>query len=428
MTYMPTFKMSSTDPAAAMLLLRSQCYEGLSNQPDNPTKKSHYRARLDAELDIIKTKNFSNYFLIVADYVRWARTNQIAVGPGRGSGPCSLVAYLLEITRIDPIKHLLPFERFVNPDRQTLPDFDIDFCADRCDEIVQYLQARYGNERLAQISSSDNTPLSSRLVIGDRSLEELVPLSVHQGENIFTTSLTIKEVADAGLVRFNVIGNKTLSLIHRVLREIRLTDREIDLERIPLDDERTYRTLMAVNGIETNCYNNLPGGEHYEAALKLVKPDSFDALCATIALSFPALQARTFSFTQQANDSMLVSIPVYQAITKETRGHLLYQEQLMDIALQVAGFTYAQGDSFRRVLKQPKHPDQPTFRDNFSAGVVANGYSQTEAEALYQHIAKFGGAYFNKSHAIAYGMLVYQLMWLQTYFPVEWSAVTSNQK
>jgi len=431
MTYMPTFKVSATDPAASLLLLRTQCLEGLSNllaNIDEPAGKLQYRARLVAELDIIKSRNFSNYFLIVADYVRWARANQIAVGPGRGSGPCSLVACVLGITQVDPVKNKLPFERFVNPDRQSLPDFDLDFCDDRCSEIVQYLRRRYGNERLAQISSPDNTPLPSRLVIGDRSLEELVPLSVHQDENIFTTSLTITEVAEAGLVRFNVIGNKTISLIQRVVREIRLTNREIDIDHIPLDDAETYRTLKAANGVAINGYNNLPGGEHYETTFKLVKPNNFEDLCAAIALSFPALQARAGSYTQaeQGNDSLQVSFPVYQTITKETRGHLIYQEQLMEFALRVAGFTYAQGDSFRRVLKQPKHPDQQTFHDIFSAGVVDNGYSRSEAERLYQHIAKFGGAYFNKSHAIAYGMIVYQLMWLQTHYPAEWSAVSSN--
>ena len=416
---------------APMQLLATWCRDGLAARLDgiyDVDIKARYHARLNTELDVIKKNNVCNYFLIVADYVRWARDNAIAVGPGRGSGPCSLVAFALGITRIDPLRHKLPFERFLNSQRQVLPDFDIDFCDERYPEVVQYLQRRYGVERLAQISSDEQTPLESRLVIADRSLKDLVPLHEHADSEVLTTKLTMPEIADVGLVRFNVIGNKALTFMQRVVELVRSTGKDIDTECVLFDDLAVFSALRSSGSVVKECFKHLPGGECYESTFNLIKPESFADLCASIALSFPLLQSRAEQYTQPAENTRFMRLCSQdcQKIAEETRGYIIYQEQLMDVACDVAGFSYAKGDSFRRALKHPAHPGLAAFRRDFISGAVDRGYSHPDAEYIYQGIAKFGDAYFTKAHAVAYAMVVYQFAWLKLRFPTEYSAVKAR--
>ena len=248
MTYMPKFIPTdtdhSTDKYTQAELLREHSKVGLSRilaTHNHPATEAVYTDRLEAELKIINDKSFSSYFLIVADYVNWARNNNIAVGPGRGSGPCSLVGYALGITSIDPIRYRLPFERFVNPDKESLPDFDLEFCNNRRNEVTSYLQSKYGADRVAQLISSESIPLPSRLIISDRSLTDLVTLSSNKGMEIPTANLTVAQVASTGFVQFNVINEISVTRIQRVLQALENNGEFIDIDNIPLDDSSAFQ-------------------------------------------------------------------------------------------------------------------------------------------------------------------------------------------
>lgn len=433
MTYMPEFIHSTADfshqcPVNAEAdLLWERSRESLSCllvklNPAAP--ESVYKARLETELGILEEHGFSGYFLIVADYVQWAKDNGIAVGPGRGSGPCSLVGFALGITNVDPIKYDLPFERFVNPDRQTLPDFDVDFCDKRQSEVTNYIQSKYGPDRVAQISSHDTTPLTSRLVICDRPLTELVTLYPNPESGFPVAKMTMEQIKDAGLVQFNAINQKALTINQRVVKELTKSGAAIDLDNIPLDDKGAYSLLSAGEASNIAALDD----EQYKTALTTVQPDRFQNLCAVIGMSQPRfLQNHIPLYAERSRIPELIQYfhPALEDITAETYGLILYQEQVMHIAHKIAGFSFAQGDSFCRVLKNTNQEAIFIQKNKFIDGAMNFGLLQADAIGLFDHIALSGPRYFNKSHAVAYAMIAYQTAWLKANHPHEFAKANS---
>ena len=420
MTYMPNFIQSALDfsddyyISLEAELLRERSRQSLSRillEREPATSVSVYNARLEAELQIIEDKKCSSYFLIVADYVRWAEDNGIAVGPGRGSGPCSLVGFVLGITKVDPIKYNLPFERFVNPERNSVPDFDIDFCEQRCGEVIAYIQSRYGPDHVAQISSDDGTPLPSRLVIGDRPLTELAPLYSNPASGFPATRMTIAQVANAGLVQFNVIPQNALTSIQQAAKKLKKSGTTVIFENISLNDEATYHLLSC--GAVSNI--GVFDSAQYQSALITIKPDKFEHLCAAIALSHPLLKGRmeTYAESRHSPVSSKAIHPAITHITAESYGHILYQEQIILIAETFAGYSLAEADTFRRALKASTSETDSPHKNRFVEGAQESGLSQTKATALFEQVALACSCSFNKSHAVASAMMAYQLAWLK---------------
>ena len=424
MTYMPKFIPSDTECATDKYteaeLLGERSHEGLSRilaKHNHCATEAAYVNRLEAELKIIDDKSFSSYFLIVADYVNWAKNNNIAVGPGRGSGPCSLVGYALGITSIDPIRYQLPFERFVNPDRETLPDFDLEFCEYRRDEVTNYLQSKYGADRVAQLISSESIPLPSRLIIGDRSLAELVTLSSSKGMEIPTAELTVAQLVNTGLVQFNVINEKSVTEIQRKLQALENIGIIIDINNIPLDDNSAFQLL--ITGEKPNIPVHDSNG--YQSTLVAVQPRNFAELCAVIALSYCSSHNHLSLYMDRKQNprSTPSAHPAFQRITAETYGCILYQEQIMQIAQEIAGFTLAQGDLFRRVLKNNPADGVSAYKKKFIEGATRSELTRDEATDLYELIRSHSPYAFNKSHAVCYALIAYQSAWLEVnYTPV----------
>lgn len=424
MTYMPEFLPSATETSheyqakaeAQYLVARSrQKLTTLFHVLDLAAPESVYQARLDAELKILADKGYCGYFLIVADYVAWARNNGIAVGPGRGSGPCSLVGFVLGITGIDPIKYGLPFERFVNPQRDVLPDFDLDFCDQRRDEVSSYIQSKYGAERVAQISSNDNTPLCSRLVICDRPLADLVTLYANPESGFPATTMNMAQIADAGLVQFNVINQRALTVIQQGVHELEKSGSPVDIDNIALDNNAAYRLLCEGEPSNIAELDN----EHYKSTLLAVQPDRFDDLCAVIALCQPRSHGNIPVYIQRKRNPELIRYlhPALERITADTCGLILYQEQLMHIANEIAGFSLAEGDTFRRVLNKSSHQAILDYKKKFIDGATNFGLSLTEATGLCEQVAISVRSCFNKSHAVAYALIAYRTAWLKVSIP-----------
>lgn len=421
MTYMPQFKLPATifsDESQTHIeaeLLRQLSSAGLSRLHSThnlAASKSVYTDRLEAELQILEQRGYCSYFLIVADYVRWAKDNGIAVGPGRGSGPCSLVGYTLGITRVDPIKYKLPFERFINPDRNTLPDFDIEFCNKRFEEVAAYIQTKYGSERVAQISSENRTPQHSRLVIGDRPLADLVPVYANPESQFLVTELTTRQVKAAGLVQFNVIDQPALRELQNSVQRLASSAIQINLDHIRLDDQGAYHLLSAG---ETS-HISLLDGEPYTSILKSVKPNRFEELCAVVALCYPNLRGKVSHYTERKHNPELIEYfhSTLESVTAETYGIILYQEQLMDICQQISGFSLSKGDCFRRALKNPAKEKLFIYRKQFIDGAIESGLAKDDATSLFEYVALAGRDTFNKSHAVAYAMMAYQSAWLKS--------------
>jgi len=420
MTFMPKFEQSTAEHSHEYQVRREA--DLLANQSrirlsrrlvelNLAAPESVYQSRLEDELQVITEKGYSGYFLIVADYVQWAKDHEIAVGPGRGSGPCSLVGFAMGITNVDPIRYQLPFERFVNPERDSLPDFDLDFCEDRRGEVTSYIQSKYGVDRVAQISSDETTPLPSRLVICDRPLADLVPLYSNPESGFPAAKLTLAQVADAGLVQFNAINQKALTLIQHRVRELRAAGHSVDIDKIPLDDSGAYQLLSA--GEESNIA--VLDREHYRSILKLVQPNSFAELCAVIALAQSRFQHYLELYIARKNDSSKLDCfhPVLKDITSETYGLILYQEQVMHIARKVAGFTFAQGDLYRRALMRSDREALSIFNRAFVQGAVGFGLPEAEARSLFEHLSLSCRYSFNKSHAVSFATIAYQSAWLK---------------
>src|SRR4051794_39731377 len=490
---------SAVDEAAE---LRRQADEGLTRRIATLGLASgctidDYRKRLDFELGVIEKMQYPGYFLIVADFIKWAKEQGIPVGPGRGSGAGSLAAYALTITDLDPIRFGLLFERFLNPERVSMPDFDIDFCQDRRDEVIHYVQQRYGRDQVAQIitfgtlqargvlrdvgrvlqmpygqvdrlcklvpqnpaapvtlskaiddeprlqAERDRDPIVRRafdiaqkleglhrhasthaagIVIGERALNELVPLYRDPKSNMPVTQFNMKWVEPAGLVKFDFLGLKTLTVLETAIRFIRKRGIDIDLSRIPLDDAKTYETLA--RGETVGIFQVESQG--MRRALVDMRPDRFEDIIVLVALYRPGPMANipTYCARKLGHEAIEYLHPMLEPILKETFGVIIYQEQVMQIAQVMAGYSLGEADLLRRAMGKKIRAEMEMQRERFVSGAVERGIQHGQAETIFELLAKFADYGFNKSHSAPYALLTYQTAYMKANHPVEFLAAT----
>lgn len=475
------------DGESAEEYLARICLKGLRDRLDDPADE--YYDRLTYELDIIKKMNFSDYFLIVWDFMEFAHRSGIMTGPGRGSAAGSLVAYALSITDVDPIKHGLLFERFLNPERISMPDIDIDFPDNRRDEMIAYVAEKYGQLHVAQIitfgtlaakaalrdvgrvmgvSSSDadfisrqvsgrpGTSLSQALedssalkeyikssrtanllfetarkieglprhtsthaagvVISEKPLTDLVP--VQEGhDNVFLTQYPMDILEELGLLKMDFLGLRNLTLIDNILGTIkRTTGKKIDLQSIPYDDPATYELLGA--GDTTGIFQLESSG--MRKVLTRLRPTELEDIVAVNALYRPGPMENIPVYIQRKHRLEKVSYPHpdLEDILKSTYGVIVYQEQIMQIAARIAGFSLGEADSLRRAVGKKKREVLDQERSHFVAGCMANGYDEGTAHSIYDLIVRFANYGFNRSHAVAYSIIAYQLAYLKANYPL----------
>src|SRR5215472_12688621 len=480
--------------------LRQRAADGLRRRIDahgiaSGFTEEQYRERLDFELGVIERMKYPGYFLIVADFIQWAKSKRIPVGPGRGSGAGSLVAYALTITDLDPIRFGLIFERFLNPERVSMPDFDIDFCQNRRDEVIRYVQSRYGRDQVAQIitfgslqargvlrdvgrvlempygqvdklcklvpqnpaapvtlsraiadeprlqAERESQPIVARaftiaqkleglyrhasthaagIVIGDRRLDELVPLYRDPKSDMPVTQFNMKWVEQAGLVKFDFLGLKTLTVLETAVRLIAARGIDIDLSQIPLDDARTFE--MLARGETVGIFQVESQG--MRRALVDMRPDRFEDLVVLVALYRPGPMANIPTYCarklgQERTDYLQAQL---QPILQPTYGIITYQEQVMKIAQDLAGYSLGEADLLRRAMGKKIRKEMEQQRERFISGAVARGIAPADAEAIFEACAKFADYGFNKSHSAPYALLTYQTAYLKANYPVEFLA------
>ena len=482
--------------------LRRQANAGLQARlaiiPHSVTP-AEYQARLDFELDVIEKMGFPGYFLIVADFIKWAKDQSIPVGPGRGSGAGSLVAYALTITDLDPLRYALLFERFLNPERVSMPDFDIDFCMDRREEVIRYVQEKYGREKVAQIITfgallskaavrdvgrvlqlpygqvdrlSKMIPLegvkpvsitkaladeprlreaakeevvgrllgfaqqieglyrnasthAAGVVIGDRPLDELVPLYQDPRSDMPATQFNMKWVEAAGLVKFDFLGLKTLTVIQNCMELLALRGISFDINLIPLDDKPSYdlyasAKTVAVFQVESSGMMD---------ALRRMKPTCIEDIVALVALYRPGPMENIPAYCEVKNGLRdLESIhPSIDHILKETQGIIVYQEQVMQIAQVMAGYSLGGADLLRRAMGKKIAEEMAKERPKFIEGALAtHNVAKEKAGEVFDLLEKFANYGFNKSHAAAYAVVSYQTAYLKANYPVEFMAAVMN--
>ncbi|MGH6716327.1 MAG: DNA polymerase III subunit alpha, partial [Bradyrhizobium sp.] len=482
--------------------LRRQAEQGLSNRLAvhglaHGTTEEDYRKRLAFELDVISRMNYAGYFLIVSDFIKWAKAQDIPVGPGRGSGAGSLVAWTLTITDLDPIRFGLLFERFLNPERVSMPDFDIDFCQDRRGEVIDYVQQRYGRDQVAQIITfgtlqargvlrdvgrvlqmpygqvdkltklvpqnpaapvtlaaaiagepklqafRDEDPVVARafdiarrlegltrhasthaagIVIGDRPLSELVPLYRDPKSDMPVTQFNMKWVEPAGLVKFDFLGLKTLTVLDVAVKLLRQRGINLNLATLPLDDAPSYQ--MLTRGDVTGVFQVESQG--MRRALVDMRPDRFEDIIALVALYRPGPMANipTYCARKHGEEEPEYLHPLLEPILKETFGVIIYQEQVMQIAQVMAGYSLGEADLLRRAMGKKIRSEMEKQRERFVAGAVNNGVPKGQAETIFELLAKFADYGFNKSHAAAYALVSYQTAYMKTHYPVEFLAAS----
>ena len=458
----------------------------------------NYAKRLDFELDVIIDMGFAGYFLIVADFIKWAKGQGIAVGPGRGSGAGSVVAWALTITDLDPLKLGLLFERFLNPDRVSMPDFDIDFCETRREEVIRYVQGKYGRNHVAQIITfgrlkaravlkdtgrvlqmsygqidrlaklvpnhpTDPWDLKRALngvselakeyrgdaqvrrlfdlamkleglprhasthaagvVIGDRPLDQLVPLYRDPRSDMPVTQFDMKYAEAAGLVKFDFLGLKTLSVLQRALEMVEAREgHRPDLDALEWNDEAVYSLLQ--RGDTVGVFQLESDG--MRRTLAAVKPDNFGDIIALVSLYRPGPMDNIPLFGDRKNGRVPIEYPhpLLADILAETYGVFVYQEQVMQAAQVLAGFTLGEADLLRRAMGKKIKAEMDAQRARFVDGCAANDIAPKQANALFDLIDKFAGYGFNKSHAAAYAVLSYQTAWLKTHYPHDFFAAS----
>jgi DNA polymerase III subunit alpha len=463
-------------------------------------KKTVYYDRLDVELDVINKMGFPGYFLIVADFIGWAKRQDIPVGPGRGSGAGSLVAFCLGITELDPILHDLLFERFLNPERVSMPDFDIDFCMERRDEVIDYVAQRYGRESVSQIITYGT--MAAKAVVRDVGrvlgipygfvdrIAKLIPFEVgitlqkamdqeeqlaelYQDEDDVKTLIDLAmklegitrnagkhaggvviaptkltdfsplycesnganvvtqfdkdDVEAVGLVKFDFLGLRTLTIIHWALSAVNqkrhaLGEGKVDISQIPLDDEKTFELLKSC---ATTAVFQLESRGMKELVRRL-QPDDFEDITALVALFRPGpLQSGMvddYIDRKHGRASVRYSHPDLEPILSTTNGVILYQEQVMEIARKLAGYSLGGADILRRAMGKKKPEEMAKQREVFASGAEQRGVSRDISEHVFDVIEKFAGYGFNKSHSAAYALISYQTAWLKTHYPAEFMA------
>ncbi len=465
-----------------------------------PSLIEAYWKRLEYELDVLKQMGYAGYFLIVADFIEYARRSNIPVGPGRGSAAGSLVAYALNITNIDPIEYGLLFERFLNPGRVSMPDIDIDFCMNRRDDVIRYVSKKYGKENVCQIitfgsmkaravirdvgraldiplkevdriakliPNNPNITLdeaiksepelqqlekedeqiakllkiskqlegltrhvsthASGVVIADKPLVEYLPL--YKGaKNEIMTQFSMDRIEQLGLIKFDFLGLKTLTVIRHALDLIKeKRGVEIDIDQIPLDDPAVYQ--LCCDGKTTGVFQLESSG--MKELMKRLQPREFKDLIALIALYRPGPLGSNMvdDFIKRKHGQVKIDYfhPSLEPILKETYGIILYQEQVMQIARVLAGYSMAEADELRKAIGKKKKEIMDQHRERFIKGAVENGVKKELAEYLFGLIEKFGGYGFNKSHSTAYAMVAYQTAYLKAHYPLEFMTALLTQ-
>lgn len=456
-----------------------------------------YTERLEYELGIIERMKFPGYFLIVADFIKWGKMQGIPVGPGRGSGAGSLVAYALTITDVDPLRFSLLFERFLNPDRVSMPDFDIDFCQDRREEVIRYVQGKYGREQVGQIitfgtlqaravlrdvgrvlqmpygqvdklckmvpqnpanpvtlgqaiegeprfaEEAEREPIvqtlldmaqkleglyrhasthAAGIVIGDRPLSELVPMYRDPRSDMPVTQFNMKYVEQAGLVKFDFLGLKTLTVLQKALQFISRRGVDIDLALIPLDDPLTYAMLS--RGETVGIFQVESAG--MRKALIGMKPDRVEDIIALVALYRPGPMENipTYNARKHGDEEIASIHPMIDHLVKETQGVIVYQEQVMQIAQELSGYSLGEADLLRRAMGKKIRAEMDKQRERFVTGAMEKGVSKPQSNSIFDLLAKFADYGFNKSHAAAYAIVSYQTAYLKAHYPVEFLAAS----
>ena len=457
-----------------------------------------YKDRLEHELDIIIEMRYSSYFLIVSDYIKWAKENDIPVGPGRGSGAGSLVAWCLSITNVDPIKFNLIFERFLNPDRISMPDFDIDFCEEKRDLVFEYLTKKYkesvahiitfgklkarmvirdvgrvlglaygfvdsiskmipfdpsrpqslveciaGEPRLQKLIKEDSrvrklTDLSLKLeglnrnvathaagvVIADRKLTEVVPLYKDSTADLLlpSTQFDMYSAENAGLIKFDFLGLKTLTVINKTQKLIQKEKKDFNIENINFEDQKVFDLLSSGNTVGLFQIESAGMRE----ALMQMKPNHIEDIIALVALYRPGPMSNipTYNDCKHKKKTPDYLHPLLEDILKPTYGVIIYQEQVMQIAQKLSGFTAGQADILRRAMGKKKRAELEKQKQNFIDGAVKNGISKDIAAGIFLKIEPFAEYGFNKSHAAAYAIISYQTAYLKTYYPKEFIAAS----
>ncbi len=500
--HFPTYPAArGRDPGELLRELACQGLEERLAQSPPARPPEDYRQRLAYELEVLQKMGFAAYFLVVADIVAYARRQHIPVGPGRGSAAGSLVAYALKITDLDPLAHGLFFERFLNPERQSPPDIDLDFCFEHRGKVLAYVAKTYGYENVAQITTfgsmktrqvirdvgralevpyaevdriaklvpeqqgitleqalereprlrelRDTDPTvreildiartleglprhasthAAGLVIGDRPLVEYLPLyKGTKGELV--TQFDMKGVEKVGLVKFDFLGLRTLTVIDNAVRLIRRRHRpDFDIHRIPLDDPGTYALLQAGN---TAGVFQLESSGMRQLVMRL-KPSTFEDIVALVALYRPGPMesGMHLDYVQRKHGEEPVTylLPELEPILKETYGVILYQEQVMQIAAAVSGFSLAEADILRRAMGKKIPEVMAAQRQRFVEGAAARGVARETAETLFDLIEKFAGYGFNKSHSAAYALIAYQTAYLKAHYPLEFLAALLNSE
>jgi DNA polymerase-3 subunit alpha len=482
--------------------LRQQAEAGLTRRlgaggPAAGFTEQDYRDRLDFELNVIDKMKYPGYFLIVSDFIKWAKGKEIPVGPGRGSGAGSLVAYSLTITDLDPIRFGLLFERFLNPERISMPDFDIDFCQDRREEVIHYVQDRYGRDQVAQIitfgtlqargvlrdvgrvlqmpygqvdklckmvpqnpaapitlakaiedepklqAEADADPTVKRaftiakklegltrhasthaagIVIGDRPLNELVPLYRDPKSDMPVTQFNMKWVEPAGLVKFDFLGLKTLTTLKTAVELLKRRGINVDLGAIPLDDAKTYDLLARAEAV--GVFQLESAG--MRRALLDMRPDRFEDIIALVALYRPGPMANIPTYCARKHELETPDYihPKLEAVLKETFGVIVYQEQVMQAAQILAGFSLGAADLLRRAMGKKDRKVMEAQREHFVSGCVQNGIAKGQADAIFDLLERFAEYGFNKSHAAAYALVAYQTAYMKANYPVEFLAAS----
>ena len=488
-------------------ILKKDSFDGLKIKfnknfgiEDSELKKNksflEYKARLDHELSIIVEMKYSSYFLIVSDYIKWAKSNDIPVGPGRGSGAGSLVAWCLSITDVDPIKFNLIFERFLNPDRISMPDFDIDFCEEKRDLVFEYLTKKYkdsvahiitfgklkarmvirdvgrvlglpygfvdsiskmipfdpsrpqnltqciaGEPRLQKLISEDTrvkklTDLSLKLedlnrnvathaagvVIADKKLTEIVPLYKDASADLLlpSTQFDMYSAENAGLIKFDFLGLKTLTVINNTQKLIRKKNKQFRIENINYEDQKVFELLSS--GKTVGLFQIESTG--MREALIQMKPNHIEDIIALVALYRPGPMSNipTYNDCKHGRQTPDYLHPLLKDILKPTYGVIIYQEQVMQIAQKLSGFTAGQADLLRRAMGKKKRAELEKQKQGFIEGAIKNGIAKDVAAGIFLKIEPFAEYGFNKSHAAAYGIISYQTAFLKTYYPKEFIA------
>jgi len=458
-----------------------------------------YEARLEREIQVITQMGFPGYFLIVSDFIKWAKARGIPVGPGRGSGAGSLVAYALTITNLDPLRYGLLFERFLNPERVSMPDFDIDFCQERREEVIQYVQQRYGRDKVAQIitfgtlqaravlrdvgrvmqlplgqvdrlakmvPANPANPVTlaqaidveprlkeeaardeavarlldvalqleglyrnasthaAGVVIGDRPLTQLTPLYRDPRSELPATQFNMKWVESAGLVKFDFLGLKTLTVIDRAVKHLEKRGAAVDMDALPLDDLKTYELMSSAQTIGVFQLE----GQGMRDTLRQLRPGSIEDVTAIVSLYRPGPMDNIPAFVDCKFGRREIDYlhPTLQGVLKETYGIIVYQEQVMQIAQILAGYSLGQADLLRRAMGKKKKEEMEQQRALFVSGAEAKGVPAAQAGSIFDLVDKFAGYGFNKSHAAAYAVVSYQTAWLKANAPVEFFAASMS--